>query len=405
MKNNLFIATLASAIVIPAIIAPIQANAVVKNPFTDVSKNSPYYDVIHEMRDKNIISGYENGAFKPNEVITRKHAAALVSRAKDLPSTKDFVKFNDITEKNAYFLDIKKLQQAGIFEPDNKGNFNPNKPITRAEMAKVLTIAFDLKPKTEFNFPDVPKNHSANEYVRALYSNGITTGDNGYFKPAESLTRAHYAVFMHRAMNMKDDVVVKPIPESKPNVPASSMKLEDFNKSITNNPLFQSKINNPTYKQGMTNSNTYNADDLRTVLTDGQAIVKGTGLKYANIGGNIVLMEDNYVSSLPNNHPQLTITSSNDGHTGFYIDYTNKISIDTAINLFEMMYPQFDLEDEIRTRAKEADNALKSEGHKPPAKRVFQGNGEIFKANGYEAKVGANAFLNYLWIEVKDGEW
>jgi hypothetical protein len=197
---------LVAAIAIPAIVIPVQTEAAVNSPFKDVSKNSPYYEIIHEMRDQHIISGYENGEFKPTEVITRKHAAALVSRATKLPETKPFVPFKDVSTKNAFFNDVKKLQQAGIFEPDSKGNFNPNKPITRAEMAKVLSIAYDLKVKVELDFMDVPKDHPENKYIRALYSNGITTGDFGYYNPEKPVTRAHYAVFLHRLIHMNDPI-------------------------------------------------------------------------------------------------------------------------------------------------------------------------------------------------------
>ncbi|WP_338657303.1 S-layer homology domain-containing protein (plasmid) [Sporosarcina psychrophila] len=203
MKNKLFIATLAFAVTIPAIIVPVQAEAVVKTPFKDVTTKSPYYDIIHTMRDQGIVSGFEDGTFRANESISRKHAAALVSRAKKLPAVKPFVKFKDVSESNTYFNDIKKLQQAGIFVADAKGNLNPNQPITRAEMAKILAIAFDLKGKAGKDFPDVPKSHSAYDYVSAIYANEVTTGDNGVFKPDAPLTRAHYAVFMYRAMNHK----------------------------------------------------------------------------------------------------------------------------------------------------------------------------------------------------------
>ncbi|WP_252504456.1 S-layer homology domain-containing protein [Sporosarcina sp. Marseille-Q4943] len=205
-KNKILKMALAAAIAIPAILFPVQAEAAVTNPFPDVSKNSPYYEIVHEMRDRNIISGYENGEFRPTEVISRKHAAALVNRATKLPARKPFVPFEDVSTKNAFFNDIKKLQQAGIFEPDAKGNFNPNTPITRAEMAKVLTIAFNLKVKVELDFMDVPKNHPANKYVRALYSNGITTGDFGYFNPDKPVTRVHYAVFLHRLLHMNNPI-------------------------------------------------------------------------------------------------------------------------------------------------------------------------------------------------------
>jgi len=207
MKNKLFIASLAFGVTTAAIIVPVQTEAVVKTPFKDVTTKSPYYDIIHTMRDQGIVSGFEDGTFRANESISRKHAAALVSRAKKLPAVKSFVKFKDVSESNPYFNDIKKLQQAGIFKADAKGNFNPNQPITRAEMAKILTVSFDLKAKDAKDFPDVPKNHPSYNDVKALYSNGVTTGDDGLFKPDASLTRAHYAVFMHRAMNnIKADV-------------------------------------------------------------------------------------------------------------------------------------------------------------------------------------------------------
>lgn len=248
MKKQFFLATAASALVVPAIIAPIQPEAAVNEPFKDVSTANPYYKIIHDMRDNGIISGYENGLFKPNEQINRKHAAALISRTKgkDLPKHRPLYIFKDVPKDNVYFNNIAGLQQAGIFMPDGKGNFNPNKPITRAEMAKVLTIAFKLDVKEEKSFSDVPANHPENDYIQAIYSNGITTGDNGKFKPYEPLTRAHYAVFMWRALQA-EDALNNP---SKPQKPTSSLTEEEV-KGMTNEQvaeyvtLLQRKNNSP----------------------------------------------------------------------------------------------------------------------------------------------------------------
>jgi len=213
MIKKLSTTLLALIIATWAIVVPVQAD-IVKKPFKDVSSEYPYYDIIHEMRDQNIINGYEDGTFRAQQVISRKHVAALIVRAKDLIPVKPFIKFNDISEINPYFEAIKSLQQAGIFEPDSKGNFNRDQALTRAEMAKVLSIAFNLKGNVNHEFHDVPANHPENEYINALYANGITTGDNGYFKPDAPLTRAHYAVFMHRSMNKANehDEITKPIP-------------------------------------------------------------------------------------------------------------------------------------------------------------------------------------------------
>ena len=215
MKNKLFLATLAAAVIVPAVSVTVNVDAATPSPsFKDVPKTSPYYKEITEMAGQGIIFGYTDGTFKPNDVILRRHAAALVNRAKGkaLTQTTKYYKFKDVPESHPNYADIRALQQAGIFAPDSKGNFNPNKPLTREEMAKVLVIAFDLKVKADYSFPDVPAGHKSNNYVKALYSNGVTVGNNGYYKPGESLSRAHYAVFMYRAMNLDPNFVAKPIP-------------------------------------------------------------------------------------------------------------------------------------------------------------------------------------------------
>jgi hypothetical protein len=42
--------------------------------------------------------------------------------------------------------------------------------------------------------------------VRAHYSNGITTGDWGFYNPDKPVTRVHYAVFLHRLLHMSDPI-------------------------------------------------------------------------------------------------------------------------------------------------------------------------------------------------------
>lgn len=238
MRGKIFFIALASSMLISLTpIAPvtevhaaapeveIQIAKVAKvKTFMDVPSSNQYYTEIMKMTELGIISGYEDRTFKPKETITRKHAAALVSRAKGnrLPQTHKFVKFKDVNESNPNFGDIKKLQMAGLFAPDSKGNFNPNKPLTRAEMAKILAVAFDLEVKANYDFPDVPVSHPANKYVRALYSNGITKGDNGKFLPNDSLTRGHYSAFMYRAMYMDKNFEAEPIEPGKPTPPVTN---------------------------------------------------------------------------------------------------------------------------------------------------------------------------------------
>lgn len=232
MRNKLFMATLAAAIAVPVMVAPIPTHyaeaagtkgtvVLANNPFKDVKVNSPYYKIIHEMRDAGIIQGYEDGTFRPDTTISRQHAAALVSRALKindltLEKTKEFKQPKDLRTDSPFYNDIKDLVEAGLLELDSQGNVNPNKPLTRGEMAEIIAVAFNLEVKADYVFGDV-KGSKYEEYVKALYSNGVTTGYEDYtFKLNGSLTRVHYVLFMHRAMNIDADFVAEPIPTPTP---------------------------------------------------------------------------------------------------------------------------------------------------------------------------------------------
>lgn len=219
MKNNkrkgVLAAVLASAMVIPAA-TPAMADA--EQIFTDVTKNHWAHTPIVEMYEEDIIKGYSDDTFRPSTSIRREHVAVLIDRALTLEPVREKKEFNDVSEDNPYYDAIQNLQMAGIMDGDKDGNFNPKAHLTRAQMAKVLDLAFDLDVKAEYDFPDVPPSHWSNEHVRAMYSNGITVGSDGHFKPNDPVTRAQYAVFMERLINLDEDFVPEPIepPEEKP---------------------------------------------------------------------------------------------------------------------------------------------------------------------------------------------
>lgn len=185
--------------------------------FKDIKSTNPNYHIIQEMQAKNIISGYPDGTFKPDVKITRQQAAALINRAANngvitLDNTVKPRTFSDLNQSNPFYNDVMALYKAGLLMPDKNGKINPNKALTRGEMAVILVNAFDIQAKADYDLYDVT-NSKYRDVVRALYSNGITVGYEDYtFKPNEGLSRVHYVVFMHRAMNLNSAYVPKPIP-------------------------------------------------------------------------------------------------------------------------------------------------------------------------------------------------
>ncbi|QUG42376.1 S-layer homology domain-containing protein [Psychrobacillus sp. INOP01] len=127
-----------------------------------------------------IIQGTTPETFEPNKQITRAQFAALISRALGLQATGENP-FND-TEGKWYATDIQALFEAGITKGSTASTFNPEAPITRQQgaafMARILEyLNTDVKPKGEINFNDA--NHISAEYlpyIKLLNSLEIMTG-------------------------------------------------------------------------------------------------------------------------------------------------------------------------------------------------------------------------------------
>jgi hypothetical protein len=382
MKNILFIATLVSVVTVPAI--AVQAQTPGTESFTDVSSSNPYYGMIHEMRDELIIKGYTDGTFKPNLSISRKHVAALLERVLPLEPEKDAVEFKDVPASHPYYKAIQKAQQAGIFDGDVDGKFHPEAPLTRVQMAKVLDLAFKLEVKETYDFPDVPTSHWGNEHVRALYSNGITTGDKGYFKPNEAVTRQHYAVFLHQALNMDKVEAVDPIPQPEPDQESNSstgskpepkpdtgkpdtkpsnpnvskpteaeiqkLTAKAFNDSIKGNPFFETSDGVPATEQSFGNK------DFVRVLANVEALVKDKYPKFEvlTIAGAIYLQEPDYTSELKEYGlylgTQVEVWYTGDNGIKFGFDQSNEQSVNLTRDLINIAYPDLDLEAEFNSQ-------------------------------------------------------
>ncbi|MBE7121647.1 S-layer homology domain-containing protein [Bacillus cereus] len=166
--------------------------------FIDVPKTHWAYKEMMYMAENKIITGYGNGYFGATDQITREHLAAFLYRHLK-PQDSANNPFVDISESN-FKKEILALTARGIFSVNEEKQFNPKNNMTRAEMAAVLVRTFDLKPQGNFEFMDM-KGHWANEYVKILAGNKITTGTgDGNFNPNGLVTREQFSMFLYRAI-------------------------------------------------------------------------------------------------------------------------------------------------------------------------------------------------------------
>jgi len=157
---------------------------------------------IHYLVEKGIITGYVNGSFGANDLITRVQSAIMLNRAivynDDQAPNPNYA---DVTEGTFGYDVIAKMTQEGVFAGNNQ-SFNPGDTLTRAEMAKVLVQAFKLTGAGGKGFNDVASDYWAASYISTLAENGITVGYNdGSFKPNDPITRAEFSIMLARALN------------------------------------------------------------------------------------------------------------------------------------------------------------------------------------------------------------
>lgn len=179
--------------------------------FEDVTKNHPAYEEINYLVSLGVIQGYfVNGkrVFDPNNNVTRGQAAKMVVVASgNKPLIVNKSSFSDVTVGTEMSGYIERAVQLGFFDKNIKGEFLPNKALTRGEMSYVLTKAFNLDTSEyegiDSPFTDVGITHEYVKYINTIYYNGITNGTGKTYLPNSTVTRSQFSLFVARAKSEK----------------------------------------------------------------------------------------------------------------------------------------------------------------------------------------------------------
>ncbi|MFF2017842.1 S-layer homology domain-containing protein [Paenibacillus sp. NPDC058177] len=110
--------------------------------------------------------------------------------------------------------EIQSLVEAGIISGYGDNTFQPNKAMTRAELAKIIVLSLGLKENGDkaAPFKDVNRNSWYRGYVGALVDSGITEGTSATtFSPNSKVTREELVVFFIRAFQLEDAAKKLPV--------------------------------------------------------------------------------------------------------------------------------------------------------------------------------------------------
>jgi hypothetical protein len=140
-----------------------------------------------------------------------------------MTSSVAFAAFSDVNGEHQYAKSINWMQANNVVVGYEDGSFRPDNKVNRAEFLKMLYETVGMENvDTQFSFPDVPENEWYAKYVKEAYATGVVDGyPDGTFRPASYINFAEAMKIVANAFFDVDYLYIDGIdyPACIPNLP------------------------------------------------------------------------------------------------------------------------------------------------------------------------------------------
>ncbi len=188
-----------STITLPNVPGPVKPSdnenpSVVTDGFKDLPQDHWAAKAVAALQDADIINGYDDETFAPNDSVTREQFIKMLTLGLRLTGAESEVNFTDVPEDAWYRNAVGAAIRAGITNGVTDTEFGVGTNITREQAAVMIQRAakakkLDLKDGEETEFNDSASvSDYAKDAVTALSKAGIINGDGGMFRPQGTLT-------------------------------------------------------------------------------------------------------------------------------------------------------------------------------------------------------------------------
>jgi hypothetical protein len=173
--------------------------------FDDVPTTSPYYRFVETLLHKGVTGGCSATSYCPNDSTTRGQMAVFALVGKEgsgySPPACTTPIFGDVPASSPYCRWVEELANRGVAGGCGGGNYCPNNPVTRGQMAifmlRTLDPAIDPPACTTPMFGDLPASSPYCRWVEDLANRGVVGGcGGGNYCPNDPVTRGQMGVFI-----------------------------------------------------------------------------------------------------------------------------------------------------------------------------------------------------------------
>lgn len=111
--------------------------------------------------------------------------------------------FRDV-KGTKYEVAVKELSDLGVINGVENGIFKPDGKVTRAQLSKMLVLAYDLKGSGNVKFSDYDEKNWAADYIKTAVKNNVVAGyGDNTFRPENNVTYAEAITMLLRAAKLE----------------------------------------------------------------------------------------------------------------------------------------------------------------------------------------------------------
>ncbi len=182
------------------------------NSFPDVPTSYQFYSFIENLFHNGITGGCTGGNYCPANSVTRAQMAVFLMKSTlgtaEVPPLATGTLFADVPASNPFAPWIEQLAGFQITGGCGNGDYCPNNPVTRAQMAVFLLKSEHgsgyIPPLCTGIFSDVPCPSTYANWIEEIFNESITGGcGNGNYCPDSPVNRGQMAVFLVKTFGLQ----------------------------------------------------------------------------------------------------------------------------------------------------------------------------------------------------------
>ncbi len=208
MKNRLLL--IISAALFTVLLGAQMALAV--EAFSDVNSAHPNFTAIMDLKEREVIGGYPDGTFKPEQAVNRVEALKIILNAAGIDSSTSgkIANFTDTDQAQWYAPFLNKAYDLGVIGGYPDGTYKPTQTVNLAENLKILLNSYQVDlgavSVTSNMFDDAYADQWYSKFVQYAKDRKLIEGDlDNKVYPGQGMTRAKLAEIAYRFIQVEEN--------------------------------------------------------------------------------------------------------------------------------------------------------------------------------------------------------